>query len=242
MIYEWKPEDGAFRNFGDALTEPLLNLYPEIEREAMISSQTKMHFLVGSVISNEHMGRALDDGYIPVFHGCGWRGEALDKQLVSQAIFKGVRGFRTETALRSYGVDVEVVGDSAYRLLKTIKPYKLDTSVDVVVPHVGDFEQTPEGFELVSPKIYKVDDIYNVIDKLANAKFVLGGSMHACIVAHAYGVPFAPYGVEYFDCPPKWIDWLETIRVPWKMFTICKTLNEGIEWYSNVKPKLTRIS
>lgn len=234
MIYEWKAEDGKFRNFGDALTELLLKIEPPEVQEKMELSQDKLFYLVGSVISNEHMRSAIDSGYTPVFAGCGWRGESLDFELVSQAQFRGVRGPRTAAALRMHGVDVEVVGDSAYRLVDQLNIPRYKTQDYLVVPHIGDFGETPSGLEVLDVRVKDSVSILKLIEKIANAKFVLGGSMHACIIAHAYGVPFAPYGSDYIDCPPKWVDWFESVGLTWDKLQFCKNLEEGLDWYDNV--------
>jgi hypothetical protein len=234
MIYEWRPNGptGEIRNFGDALSEMILNLTKYEDAMRMKNSDTEMFFLIGSVIHNTVISETLELGYEPVFINCGWRGEALDPTLLAKCRFEGCRGPRTQQALAEHGIDVDITLDSAYHLLKRF-PFSKNKSAAgevLVMPHISDVG----GVE--ASAVFSSKDTVNKMFKISQADFVLGGAMHACIVAHHYGVPFAPYlpPSGYVDCPPKWVDWLESIGVPEDRIVFCKTVEDGKIWYESV--------
>lgn len=231
MIYEWRL-DGETRNFGDALYELLL---PDDVIHGWSTDPINMYFPIGSHICNEVIFNTLQAGFKPVFVGCGWRGEKLEPALLQHCTFAGVRGPETAKELAKYGVEVEVVGDPAYQL-PNIVPKGTPNALAIVVRHIKDTaDYTKDSiFELkadaiFSPVVETKEDILDFVEKISGARFVLAGSMHAAMVADAYGVPFALLKGEYIDCPAKWYDWFE-----WRGYGIPVFVNdvfEGREWY-----------
>ncbi len=198
-----------------------------------------MHFILGSVIDNEVIEETLDLGYKPIFHGCGWRGNPLDYDLLQHCEFIGVRGPYTQQELERHNIQTIVSLDPAYQLPHIIEPGD-PNGLAMVVRHLKDpTEYTPNTIhELRSdavfrPSVENKDDIIEFVKKISGARFVLAGAMHAAIVAHAYGVPFALLGGEYVDCPPKWEDWLASINYGSPVFVT--NLKDGREWYNSVK-------
>lgn len=240
MINQWIP-DAHYRNYGDAITELILDLTYERVKAAMVNDTSKLYFLIGSVIYNPTIQRALDLGYTPMFIGCGWRGDELDPELVARAKFLGCRGPRTRDALLRAGVDVPITGDSAYAAFKELN---IETGREgvgtVLVPHIVDelaeqYTTADVGVDvIVDARVADAVQLLDKVDIFANAEFVLGGAMHACITAHNYGVPFAPFADGFIDCPPKWEDWLESVGIPGEKLKFCKTLDEGREWYESI--------
>lgn len=207
MIYEWKL-DGVTRNFGDALYEVL---YSSDSLLPLVQDDDKCHFLIGSVICNSVILEAINLGLAPVFTNCGWRGEPLDRALVDQATFIGCRGPNTRNELARHGVAVSVTGDPAGNIPLRI-PKSSSTGTTLMIPHVKDpltydYDKDYHGVdEIVSTAVTDIQSIVDLIRKISGAKFVLTGSLHAAIAAHAYGVPFAIMR-SYVDCVPKWVDW-----------------------------------
>jgi hypothetical protein len=235
VIYEWKL-DGDIRNFGDALHEVLV---PAKQHYEWMMDERYMHFILGSVIDNEVIEETLDLGYKPIFHGCGWRGNPLDYDLLQHCEFIGVRGPYTQQELERHNIQTIVSLDPAYQLPHIIEPGD-PNGLAMVVRHLKDpTEYTPNTIhELRSdavfrPSVENKDDIIEFVKKISGARFVLAGAMHAAIVAHAYGVPFALLGGEYVDCPPKWEDWLASINYGSPVFVT--NLKDGREWYNSVK-------
>jgi hypothetical protein len=182
----------------------------------------------------------LGVGRTPVFIGCGWRGDALDPELVRKAQFIGVRGPGTQKELSGCGVDVDVSLDSAYSMLDKLDIEVLgDSEGKLLIPHIIDNSifslkaASDVGMDkIVLPRVKDVVQTMDLIDSIAKSEFVLAGAMHACIVAHYYGVPFAPFDGDWNDCPPKWEDWLESIGVPPENLKFCKNYDEGLAWWS----------
>lgn len=234
MIYEWKL-DGEVRNFGDTLYEILL---PPDLRTNWENDVRGLHFPIGSVICDEVIQESLAQGFEPNFYNCGWRGEEIHPELAAQSKFYGARGPHTKAALARAGVEVEVTGDPAYELPQTIVAGE-PNGLAICVRHIKDpsdytpntiFEYKADAF--FSPVVQDVNDIIEFIEKISGARFVLAGSMHAAIVAHAYGVPFALLGGDYIDCPAKWADWLASVGLGEPHWV--ENVVEGREWYNDV--------
>jgi hypothetical protein len=235
VIYEWKL-DGEIRNFGDALHEVLI---PAKQHYEWYLDEKNMHFVLGSVIDNTVIKETLRQGYKPIFHGCGWRGEPLETHLVEKCEFIGVRGPHTQEELARHGVDALVSLDPAYQLPHLFQKGQ-PNGLAMVIRHIKDPTETNPNtiFDLKAdaifrPKVEDRADILSFIEKVSGARFVLTGAMHAAIVAHAYGVPFALLDSEYIDCPPKWEDWLASIDYGSPVFV--DNIIDGREWYNSVR-------
>jgi hypothetical protein len=245
LIYEWKNVN--YRNFGDAMGELILEQMPYEEAKAMVESPNEMHFLIGSHITSQTIYETLDKGYKPIFHGCGWRGQNIHPTLATYCEFRGVRGYQTQAALKKVRINTEVVGDSAYGLLERLEVDINPTGLTYLVPHVLDrqaWQYLAEDFGVDFVEEAKVQtrvDVLEKIEKFANADFVLAGSMHACIVAEFFDVPFAPFMGHHVDCPPKWFDWLGSIGYSDARLKFVNNLNEGWDWYDEyIRPRKDR--
>ena len=234
MIYEWK-KDGVQRNFGDALAELIT---PPAIYQKWKDHTTNMYFPLGSVICNEVISETLALGYKPVFIGCGWRGEQLDHTLISACEFRSVRGPHTAAELFKHGIEVDVMGDPAYIVSRLISKAP-SSGLALLIPHIlDDFELTPDTIHeykadaVCHPSVDTIDDVVQLIHQISAARFVLTGSMHAAIIAHAYGVPFAPLNSNYIDCAPKWFDWMASVELGPPIFV--DNVFEGRKWYNSV--------
>lgn len=226
MIYEWKL-NGTTRNLGDSLGELLATT-------EQVKDKTNIYMLVGSVVCDFVMDECLRQGYTPVFIDCGWRGELLSPEMVSQCKFIGSRGPDTQEALRAHGVDVEVTKDAGYKIPSVV--IKADYSGRVIaIPHIEDYKtlsMNPEDLgvdEIVSPAVTDKQSIIELVKKISSAEFVLAGAMHAAIIAHAYNVRFAPLNNGYINCLPKWVDWAKSTEITKLAFV--KDFYSGEEWY-----------
>jgi hypothetical protein len=76
-----------------------------------------------------------------------------------------------------------------------------------------------------------VRQIWEVVDRIAGASFVLAGSLHSAILAQSYGVPWAPYNDGYVNMPPKWEDWCAYLGI---RPAYVRTLSEGRQWWVDV--------
>jgi hypothetical protein len=118
--------------------------------------------------------------------------------------------------------------DSAYLLKNFVKEPINKTNTVLTFPHLLSSESA-NSLTIVRNKT----SILKRMRQIAESGFVLGGAMHACIVAHMYGVPFAPYVANdfYVDAPTKWKDWLESIGIPQENLRFSRTYEEGLAWY-----------
>lgn len=230
--------DGKVRNFGHALSEVLL---PANTRKKWIDDPNHIYFPIGSVICNETMQESLKLGLKPVFVKCGWRGEPLNPNLVAMSSFIGALGPHTQMALKNHGVGVQVTGDPAYDVRKLFIRGE-SNALAICIRHIKDpadynidsiFELKAD--ELMTPVVETYEDIVAMIQKISGARFVLAGSMHAAMVANAFGVPFAPFSSGFIDCPPKWADWFA--ERGWGEPVWVKDVFEGREWYRSIKDK-----
>ncbi len=226
--------DGVHRNFGDALYELFI---PPIKLREMMDDPEFMYFPIGSVIDNEVILETLRAGYRPFFLGCGWRGEPLNPDLVNECDFIGARGLLTQNELARHEIFVEMTGDPAYQI-PALHPAGAPNALAIVIRHIKDnSDYSPQSVydlkadAMFSPVVDTYEDILEMVQKISGARFVLAGAMHACIVAHAYGVPFAPFAGNYIDCPPKWKDWFTSIGLEEDPVFV-SNVAEGREWYN----------
>lgn len=230
VIYEWKYE-GVVRNFGDALHEFLV---PDDKRLQWMLSEKYCYFVIGSVICNEVIRETLDLGYKPVFINCGWRGEQLNPLLAQRCEFVGARGPDTKAELARLKIKVEVTGDPAYKIPEFLEKAPAHGKT-IMVPHMkDDFRHAyrAEWFgvdEVVQPTVTDSQSIIDLIEKISGADFVFAGAMHAGIIAHSYGIPFAPMSTSFVDCLPKWVDWAKSVDI--KNVRFFQQKSQGIEWH-----------
>ena len=240
MIYEWR--EAGYRNLGDAFTEFLAENFQADQLTEMRASKKNVHFLVGSHIYNSTIALFAKNGYLLHFYGCGWRGEELNPSLLNFCKFYGVRGPQTKLALQRAGVTsgIEVVGDPGYGLLEKLQIPKSNHGDILLIPHVVDdswwfYDSGGIGADKIEEaKVQSKQDVINKIELISGSSFVLSGAMHACIVADYYGVPFAPFGGKWIDCPPKWKDWMESRGYNSNELKFCTSVSEGREWYDRV--------
>lgn len=237
MIYEWQM-DGKIRNFGDTLYEIFLDKETLSE---WIEDETNCHFPVGSVICNTVIEETLDLGFKPIFYDCGWRGEALDPKLLKHCIFFGARGPHTQAELGRHGVVVPVTMDPGYKIPQYLEKSE-PNGMALSIRHIQDDSDYSidsalqlGADALFSPVVEEKQDIVDLIEKISGARFVLAGSLHAAIIAHAYRVPFALLDAGYINCPPKWEDWLASIEVTDVNWV--DNIIEGRKWYNSAVPQ-----
>jgi hypothetical protein len=228
MLYEWKISSRR-RNLGDALGKLFV-------QPAWRTDKEHVYFPIGSVIVDGVMRLVLDAGYTPVFVACGWRGEKLSPELVHRSMFFGVRGPDTQEELARHDVDVEVILDPGYEVPMFIEPGARNNET-LLIPHILDIMGDGESYKelgvdhVVQPVVENDDETVDLVKRISGADFVLGGAMHACILAHAYGVPFSPFAQGYVDCPPKWQDWMKSVGIT-STERFPSNLDEGKRWYA----------
>lgn len=104
---------------------------------------------------------------------------------------RAVRGPLTRDLLIKYGHKCpEVYGDPAILMPLIYQPKLVDEKNDIlVIPqflYESDFRDKYQGYTILS---MNTNDYKYVIDQIASAKLVITSSLHAIILAEAYGIP-----------------------------------------------------
>ncbi|WP_337271401.1 polysaccharide pyruvyl transferase family protein [Oryzifoliimicrobium ureilyticus] len=235
-------------NFGDYLSDFLY-------RKMLLAPyfQVDFYHLIGSVIDNQLITwdfekTTVEDAKI-AFWCCGSRSdEPLRKAVYDRCLFFGVRGPLTrkvlglseETPLGDPGLLLPILFDKNKR--KSAAAGKV-----ICVPHIsqmGEFSSPPTDAALVrSPCVHNDEELLMLINDIASADFVLAGSLHAAIIAAAYGTPFAFWDNDFIDIPFKWMDFAASINIE---AHFVKNIDEGYFWYQSIRehikiPSLAKI-
>ena len=216
----WRKQDEV-QNFGDYLTE----LYLEEAFDAAEPAFAFVH-LVGSMIAPwwiEHLVRIRAQGDLPMaFWCCGARDAgAIEPALLDQCRFFGIRGPHSRRLLSL--PPATPTGDSALLLPLLHRPMPIERYAgrSVCIPHIAD-RMTETALlhmtgadAVIRPAIPKsLDNLREVIDVIAGARFVLAGALHAAICACAFGVPFCFLDTGFVDLPFKWRDFAASVEMP----------------------------
>lgn len=246
MIVKWKSSSGR-GNFGDEIGGLLKAFASPAGLSTLLAEDTRF-FLLGSVINESWLKETVSQvGAEQVFYwGCGFRGERIAPELLKDVTISGVRGFETQRYLAQHGIQTEAVGDTALLLpLLFDKPTKKGGSI--FIPHILDekrhfYKAEDLGVDdIIQPDTGSEDEVIEMIRRIAGARFVLSGAMHAGIVACAYDVPFAFYGSSRRDSPVKYVDFLSIFgRDLYPRFVT--NAREGRAWHRKNARRLKRVS
>ena len=203
------------QNYGDFLSELL------VERLFSVLAPGRLR-VIGSCLADKFVPADVEtDGPI-VFWGCG----ARDEQGMSDAVrarveIPSVRGPLTRAAMRL--PDHIPLGDPGLLLpiLHPARPWPEGSGRALLVPHFIEMRRDRDLLSLsgcdavLRPNLDNSREaLLGFIDRLAGARFVLAGSLHAAITACAYGVPFAFWDSGNIDVPFKWRDFAASVGIP----------------------------
>ncbi len=144
--------------------------------------------------------------------GAGY-GDVPRADLLAECRFEAVRGPRSAQSL---GLDPEKgIIDPAIMLSDFPEFRDLPRGGRAVfVPHEASMHRHDwatlcdrAGVEFVSPG----GDARSVIHKLATAPLVIAESMHAAIIADAFGTPWHAVSISYKFNGAKWLDWADSL-------------------------------
>jgi hypothetical protein len=210
------------QNFGDFLSEYFLRtLFLPVGLPA------RAIHLVGSVIADTFLPPPNRLTECPpdrrtIFWGCGARGEATLSDANRKVIeILSVRGPLSRSALRLD--DAIPIGDPGL-LLPGLYPAATrgnGLGQVLLVPHFSDKRTDAELLTITGCEAILRPNIPNdpaavlqFIDELLAADFVLSASLHAAIVAAAYGCPFAFWDSGNINVPFKWADFAASVGIP----------------------------
>jgi hypothetical protein len=232
------------QNFGDYLSELLAKefmLHPRVEAD--------VYRLIGSVIDPKTIlgdlrhTIGLQSGHI-AFWCCGVRNKnPIDSNVRAMCSFFGARGPMTRDVL-SLPANT-VLGDPGLLAPLFHRPLPVPQYENraICVPHYYDLKPDAEllkisGADLVlRPEIGASEhDLLEILNRIASASFVLTGSLHAAIIACAYGRPFAFWDNGHVDIPFKWEDFSGSVNIP---CLFAKNVAEGWTIYKeSIAPQL----
>jgi GT2 family glycosyltransferase/glycosyltransferase involved in cell wall biosynthesis len=234
------------QNFGDYLTELFLeNLFfnVNIECEAL--------WIIGSCINDYQVSLSVkDEGDRVVFWGCGLREEVnLSPKARKASRILSVRGPLSRSTLRLG--DTTPIGDPGLLMPAIYLPKRVLRlkNHSLIVPHFHDQRSDNELLKLTGcdralrPNIRNdKNSAYEFIDSLTSAGFVLCGSLHAAVLAVAYGIPFGFWDSGNVDLPFKWKDFAASLGIPCEFSadikaaeifynkSICRSLKIPVLW------------
>lgn len=204
------------RNFGDFLTELLVD-------RALIAPlvDATRYRLIGSALDRFVLGQDLSllgSGETIACWGCGARdATSLPADIALRVSLFGVRGPMSRIAL---GLpDDTPLGDPGLLLPLLHQPPAARHGETICIPHFFEPLGTAEllaqtgADRIASPRVADHAEMERLIDDIAGAGLVLAGSLHAAIVAAAYGTPFAFLDLGFVDTPFKWQDFAASIGI-----------------------------
>lgn len=157
------------------------------------------HYIpIGSILSFNNISQAI-------IYGTGLM-TPYDKIMGRPKRILSVRGPKTREALLNQGIDCpEMYGDPALLLPYFYQPSKgHQRDIILVIPHC----QTEKRIVLETNLSYEIlhmtqyDLWTDVIDKIAQSRYVISESLHGLIIAEAYGIPAV--WVEFTSHPAYW--------------------------------------
>ncbi|MGE9268372.1 MAG: hypothetical protein ACQKBY_09770 [Verrucomicrobiales bacterium] len=223
--YYWG-QDSMMHNFGDFAAEVLLN---ELSESWQLDGNTPTHFVCGSLL-DEYFFRQFQP---EIAWGCGAQGKG--KPDLSKTKVPLVRGPLSRDWL---GLPKDTpLGDSLLILPSLFNPPPVKRS-PAYFPHWEDIiGASPEGLNPILPLVKNEDEWEQQCDELLSSEFVLCGSLHAAVVRHAFGLPWAwcPLSPERIALPFRWLDWFAYLGVRPEYVT---SLEHGRIWWDRNRSKM----
>ena len=120
------------------------------------------------------------------------------------------------------------MGDPALLLTRLYSPAKKKTGPTKIF----NYSNHEHG---ITTKIFP-DQWKSLVDSIANAEIVLANTLHAAIVAQAYGVPWAMYQFnEENPLPLRWKDWFAYLGLPASALQPASNEQEAFDWWDKWK-------
>lgn len=234
-------------NFGDFITEVIVGWlgYELVNCQVQAPPRGEPILIaIGSILEPTLNEVATERTAVVWGSGIGKQLQGL--QSLRQFDYRAVRGPMTAEAL-NLPKDI-TMGDPAL-LLPLALPFEQRTDSVVVVPHLWNsntmtkYERLKESKATVLCSTWiKRTEFLCLLKTIVTARFVLAGSLHAAILAHAYGVPWAIYNppADRLDKPLKWMDWLGYLGIetafelqPFLKRSMVTNHEEGMAWWEH---------
>lgn len=217
----WQNE---MRNLGDWLTVPIVKALGHTVEDP--EEGKPVLFGIGSVLGPDHY-TAFKPSSVTVW-GSGMMNltDAAERENVK---FLAVRGPLTRDRLglpRNFPI-----GDPGLLLPQLLKlPEPQFPGQMLYVNHCGRPKVlTPDGFEGHVTMLTAESNALKLTGRIAKAMFVASESLHGCVIAQAYGVPWAPCTIGT-DRPmgDKWNDWFAYLGLSLRQYFL--PADPGCAW------------
>lgn len=230
-LYYWRIDDSTV-NLGDWLGVPVLEALGVKVTDAKPASLEPVLFSVGSILHPNHY--SLFKGSPITIWGSGLG--SLDP-FPPHTTIKAVRGPLTRDI---HGLPRDTpMGDPSLLLPRVVTlPPSEHTGEILYINHCS--ENPPKkihGCDVgISTRVAPKYGL-NLVARIAAASFVASESLHGCIVAAAYGVPWAPcshrWTSQHFSLVSKWTDWFLYLGLtPLARFP--STLSDAQKWWERI--------
>lgn len=198
-VHWWSSDNHRHEhNLGDWLSVPILRAMGH-EPESPSPGEPCL-FACGSIAHQTH---AVASGASRiVVWGSGVQDGATVDPITIPVRYAAVRGPITRDAL---GLPTDIpLGDPAM-LLPGLIPLPSPPAQNelLYVGHCGSPHRCPPGFDTGVTMLVAEPDALPLVARIAAAKFVASESLHGCILAHAYGVPWAMASADPWPITPK---------------------------------------
>ena len=225
-------KNAKVKNLGDYIGEILL----KIANIKVANIGSPVYFSVGTVLSKYWWDVAQDRKIIWGSGSCGFDFPNLKTDTVL-----AVRGPLTRDWL---GLPQDIpLGDPALLMPRVYAPPKNSIGPILVVNfHNKDLRPPKTNLNIIKAISMRVtiNNWSDIIDAIVASEFVLANSLHASILSHAYGRPWAWYDVDDSQrpLPLRWHDWFAYLDLPKDAWSSVHNLEDGILWWETYKSSM----
>jgi hypothetical protein len=248
LVWYWQNGKEVL-NFGEHFVELLLakmNIQPVMFDVAhdnhTLQNYDTCWLIVGSELHSSLVGKLLE--YVPTVSVWGQgNGRGIEKALTNDLLERTrIYALRGPLTLAQLEIDPVPLCDPGF-LMPWCRPMEATASSGYLyIPHHSN-RQFPNRKLLATHADSFVDifvdkkDIFNFMDRLSQAKFVLTNALHCLIFCLAYHIPCAPclVGQETLNMPDKWQDVFLTLGTEIKFV---ETVEEGELWWEEIGKNL----
>jgi len=228
-------------NFGDYLNHWL---WPEILGDYLETDGVRL-IGIGSLLKSSL--NYLEGTKVIFGTGSGY-GAVPDKTKFEDWLFYFVRGPLT-AGLFDLDPKKSIV-DGAW-LISQVKKYQVIPEKKGVsfIPHwttaeTGNWRKICEiaNIQFINP----MDDLDDVLTKIAKSEFVITESLHGAIIADYFRTPWVPVSISPKFLPFKWVDWFQSVGLDAEMYQIplsdvfeymyCGQSRRNINYLSSMQP------
>lgn len=226
--YQWSEYDSLV-NFGDMLTEVILAAMGIQYRPVSEAPEGFPTLLAVGTILDRARIEIMTQKSNPVYvWGSGYRTNPVFLRHSPKIHWHAVRGPLTRDILW-LPRDIPL-GDPALVLPQMYD--RVPNGKIICVPHWQSVFRAKADLSVMVSPLVKRDAVLDTVMTIAGADFVLAGSLHAAIIAHAYGVPWAFWGMCSDNDKVKWQDW--TAYLGLGIIDQCNSVAAGTEWWDAV--------